>query len=336
MWTHTGVSMPAETLTAARLHHLRAPPDGVLELWDDRARGLCLRVFPSGRATWTFRYRPKSGGGRRRIGLGDFPSIGLAEARRRADRHRGAVSDGADPQAERRAQREAETLSALIERYLAEEIEPKKKPATLALYSHYLRKLVAPRLGSRKAHAVTLGDVAKLHRKLGARTKVSANRTVIALSGVYTFAAKHRLVPEGCNPARGIEKFKEQGRERYLSTEELGRLGQSLRLAETEGLPWPREESRAIRKHDRKPENRRTVFSPHVAAAFRLLLFTGCRLREILRLRWTEIDFERGLLLLPDSKTGRKPVVLNAPALQILAELPRIDDFVILLSLIHI
>jgi integrase len=62
-----------------------------------------------------------------------------------------------------------------------------------------------------------------------------------------------------------------------------------------------------------------------------LLLFTGCRLREILHLRWTEIDFERGLLLLPDSKTGRKTVVLNAPALQVLADVPRISgcEFVI-------
>jgi integrase len=64
--------------------------------------------------------------------------------------------------------------------------------------------------------------------------------------------------------------------------------------------------------------------------AFHLLLFTGCRLREILHLRWSEIDFERGLLLLPDSKTGRKAVVLNAPALQVLTTLPRIGDFVVL------
>ena len=55
-----------------------------------------------------------------------------------------------------------------------------------------------------------------------------------------------------------------------------------------------------------------------------MLLFTGCRLREILQLRWSEVDFERGVLLPPDSKTGRKTVVLNAPALQVLAEVPRI------------
>src|SRR5207253_10610986 len=99
---------------------------------------------------------------------------------------------------------------------------------------------------------------------------------------------------------------------------------------ETEGLLWSRDPAKALSKHDRKPVNRRSVFSPHVTAAFRLLLFTGCRLREILHLRWSEIDFERGLLLLSDSKTGWKPVVLNAAALQILVDVPRLGDFVIL------
>lgn len=103
-----------------------------------------------------------------------------------------------------------------------------------------------------------------------------------------------------------------------------------MRLGETEGLPWPEDEETGRSKHERKAENRRTILAQHVAAAFRLLLFTGCRLREILHLRWSEIDFERGLLLLPDSKTGRKAVVLNAPALQLLTELDRIGDFVIL------
>jgi integrase len=75
----------------------------------------------------------------------------------------------------------------------------------------------------------------------------------------------------------------------------------------------------------RKP----TIISPHVAAAFRLLIFTGCRLREILRLRWDHVDFERGMLFLPDSKTGRKAVVLNAIAIQVLGDLERIGNYVI-------
>ena len=127
-------------------------------------------------------------------------------------------------------------------------------------------------------------------------------------------------------------RFREQGRERYLSTDELARLGQVLRAGEIDGLAWPREKGRAASKHDRKPDKRKTLLSKHVIAAFRLLLFTGCRLREILRLRWSEVDLERGLLLLPDSKTGRKTVVLNAPARQVLTDMREISagEYVIL------
>jgi integrase len=82
-------------------------------------------------------------------------------------------------------------------------------------------------------------------------------------------------------------------------------------------------------KHIPKPERRFTRIGPHTAAALRLLLFTGCRLREILHLKWVHVDIERGLLFLPDSKTGRKTVVLNAPALAVLAELDRTGPHVV-------
>lgn len=322
--------MPAKTLTAATLQNLKPPASGVAELWDTRSRGLCLRVFPSGRAAWSFRYRPKDGTGRRRIGLGEYPSIGLADARQRADRMRGNVADGADPQAERRAKRKAPNLSAVINLYLTREVDPKKKPSTARLYRGYLLDRIAPKLGDKIAHTITRTDIALLHGEIGADTPVVANRAIGALSTVFTFAARHGLVPEGCNPIRGLERFRETGRERYLTNDELGRLGDALRLGETRGLPWSRTAERRQSKHDRKPDNRVSRLSPHVAAAFRLLLLTGCRVGEILNLRWTEVDAERGMLFLADSKTGRKPVVLNAPALEILNNLPKLGEFVIL------
>jgi integrase len=325
--------MPVEKLSPARLQNLKPLKTGILELWDAAARGLSLRVFPSGRASWTFRYRPKGGSARRRISLGEYPGVGLAEARRRADRHRGEVSGGGDPQDALNARRSAPTLGDLIDRYLAE-IESKKKPRTTELYTYYLRKLIAPRFGSKKAHEVTPDAINNFHRKLGAKKPVTANRVIVALSGVYTFAARpqRRLIAEGINPAKGIEKFREKSKERYLSTAELVRLGEVLRLAETEGLAWLRPPGKAANKHDRKPDNRKSQVSQHVTAAIRLLVFTGCRLREILALRWSEVDLERGLLLLADSKTGRKTVVLNAPALHVLAAVPTITgcEFVIL------
>jgi hypothetical protein len=86
--------MPAEKLTPKRLNNLTPPAIGFDELLDAAARGLSLRIFPTGRASWSCRYRPKGGGARRRITLGEYPNIGLAEARRRADRARGRRSAG--------------------------------------------------------------------------------------------------------------------------------------------------------------------------------------------------------------------------------------------------
>jgi integrase len=321
--------MSVANLTAAKLRNLNRSSGIPAELWDERTPGLCLRVLASGRATWTLRYRPHSGDGYKRISLGQYPAVGLADARQRAERCRVQVSDGHDPQAERKTKRDSATLNELIERYLAEEVEPKKKPRTFDLYTWYFCKIIGPKLGTRKAATITRSDVAKLHRDIGVDRPATANRAVVALSGVFTYAGRHNTVPENFNPARGIEKFREEARERYLTSEELARLGDTLRIAETSGLPWQRKADKKPSRHDRRPENWRSVYSPYVTAAIRLLLFTGCRLREILHLRWSEIDFERGLLLLPDSKTGRKVVITNAAALDVLKGLKRLGEYVI-------
>ena len=164
-----------------------------------------------------------------------------------------------------------------------------------------LERLALPELGKRKAGKITSAEIQRLHSK-NAHRPYQANRLLRVLSSLFTFAGKAHAVPIGFNPCRGIEYFPEEGRERYLTTPELARIGEA---------------------------NRRTAVGPHAAAALRLLIFTGARLREILHLKWDHIDFERGLLLLPTSKTGKKTIVLNAPALAVLNALPRTSGFVI-------
>ncbi len=216
----------------------------------------------------------------------------------------------------------------MIDKFMTEEIGPKRKPRTADLYRRYFDKHVIPKLGTRRARDVSHADVAKLHREVGRKRPVTANRVVVTLSGAYGWAANAGEVPEGTNPCKGITRYTEESRGRFLTGEELQRLGVSLALAETEGLPMEIDESNPKSKHAPK-KNPRTVTDEHSVAAIRLLLFTGCRLREILHLRWSEVDFERGMLFLPDSKSGKKSVVLNAPALAILADLKRVGRYVI-------
>lgn len=159
---------------------------------------------------------------------------------------------------------------------------------------------------------------------------VIANRALAVLKAMFSWAINMDLLPEGTsNPASGVEVFKEKERERFLSTEEMHRLGGALLLAETEGLPWQVQENASGAKHLPAPEKRRAHFDKHSVATIRLLLLTGARVREILDLEWSHVDFERGMLRLPDSKTGAKVIVLGAAALTVLDGLPRVGRFVI-------
>ena len=125
------------------------------------------------------------------------------------------------------------------------------------------------------------------------------------------------------NPARQIDRYPEKGRERFLTPDELRRLGKAMRDAETVGLPWLVDEGSPSAKHI--PKNKRSrVIDPHAVAAIRLLMLTGARLREILNARWDYLDLDRGLMFLPDSKTGRKTIYLNDAALGLLTDVPRL------------
>ncbi|WP_157182137.1 tyrosine-type recombinase/integrase [Methylobacterium sp. WSM2598] len=310
------------------------PADRPFVVYDTELTGFGVRVAPSGSKTFLIEYRPGAGGrGVRsvRLSLGPYGVLTPEEARRLAREKLATARSGKDPAAERRAAREALTLSHVAELWLTEAVAPKLARSTAALYRIYVDTHIAPVLGSRKAAEITFADVDRLHRKIGQGGKaVTANRVVAALSSIFSFAVRRQFVPKGFDlPTRGILKFGEEARERFLSSDELQRLGAVLREAETIGLPWSADPSKPFSKHRAIDDRARAVYSPHVTGAVRLLLFTGCRLREILHLRWSDIDFELGMLLLPTSKTGRRAVVLNAPALSILHSLPRASAFVI-------
>src|SRR5262249_49428338 len=161
-------------------------------------------------------------------------------------------------------------------------------------YRIYLCKHAIPAIGGRKLDRLSTAELSKLHRVIGQTRPATANRIIECISSVYRYAALCGLVERGFNPAAGIPAFREQRRERFLNTAELHRLGEAIREAELLGIPWEVDESKPTAKHLPKDENRRTNIGPHAAAALRLLVLTGARLREILNLRWEWVDFERG------------------------------------------
>lgn len=298
-------------------------------LFDSEVKGFGLRVYPSGQKTYVFEYRPGAGGRserKKRATIGSTTEFTPDEARKRADMLRSTVKMGEDPQGDKAKARAAVTVEALAKDFLKEHVEAKRKTNTIASYEHIINSHIAPRLGKMKAKDVTGAHVAKLHFDMREMPSM-ANKTTAVISSMYSFAFKRGLVPKGENPAEDVDRYEERGVERLLSSAELERLGGALRLAESDGIPWEIDPTKKT-KHLRK-EKRVTVIDPYAAMALRLLIFTGARLREILHLEWRHVDLERGLLRLPDSKTGKKTIVLNAPAMEVLANLPRIGRYVI-------
>lgn len=318
-----------DRITKALVDSLR-PRAGEYTLWDGKMPGFGVRVRPSGAMSYVVAYRAGSGRGAptRRYTIGNARKIAPEAARTKAQAILGEVADGGDPASSKAAERSTPTVSGLADKFLSEHVDLKRKPGTAATYRYVIESVVKPRLGATKADKLTRSAVAKLHADLR-DTPSWANRALAVVSSMYSFGARSGLVAEGTNPARGISKFSEHRRERFLTVAELERLGAALRQAETKGIPWSVDESKPKSKHLAKADKRFRLIDPYAVAAIRLLIFTGCRLREVLHMRWEHVDLERSMLFLPDSKTGKKPVILNAPAMAVLAGLHRQGPLII-------
>jgi integrase len=292
-------------------------------LWDDALAGFGVAAYPQGRKTYVVQYR--NGGRSRRSTIGDHGRLTPEEARSEAKKLLGSVEKGEDPIAARKAARAVRTFREVAEEFLASHVKAKRKARTHEGYALLLNRHIAPTIGAMRVIEVRRIHIAKMHAQMAA-TPGAANRVVSFVSAIWNWAAARDEVAFGANPARGIARNPEQPHERFLSTEEFGRLAEALSKSQTEGLFYDVDETRPNAKHAPKPENRRRFIDLYAAAAIRLLMLTGARLREILHARWENVDFDRGIIFLPDSKTGRKPVYLNTAAIDILAALPRAKD----------
>lgn len=215
-------------------------------------------------------------------------------ARKEALKLLGQVAHGIDPEAEQRTDTiEQTTIAEVAERFMATHGR-KLKPKTCDVYGRMIRLFIVPSLGKTPVAALTAGEVSTAHTKWSTRPR-SANHALSVLSKMMAWAEDNGLRKTDSNPCRRITRYREQQRQRFLSPDELARLGQALDAMESNG------ES-----------------TPHTLAAIRLLILTGARLSEITTLQWRHVDYERGLLLLPDSKTGQKAIALNPQAVEVL------------------
>ncbi len=306
------------------------PNGGRIYLWDSEIKGFGLQILPSGVKSYVLQYRTADNQTRRMtIGKHGSPWT-VADARAKADELLTALrKEGLDPLKAKQARKEVFTVADLAEAFLIDgrADKPNKKERSWKTDEGNIRCHILPLLGKTSLKELDRADVAKFQRDVAAgktsREMVARARGKSVVKGGKGIAARSLAVLNAMlewgvvrgylplNPAKGVKKYKQQKMERFLSERDVATLAEGMAILIDIAM-----------------------LSDTVADAIRLWLLTGCRRGEItgcrrgeiIDLKWSYVDFDRGCLRLPDSKTGAKVVPLSAPALKLLAERTRKPD----------
>ncbi len=248
-----------------------APAKGAILVWDDDVTGFGLRIFaptrrhPEGARSFFINYRVN--GVERRLTIGAFPDWSAKAARDEAKELRRRIDRGEDPASERREAREAPTVKDLAERYRLDYL-PRKATQSQANDLAMIRNEILPEIGDRKAADVHYGDIVALHKKITARgTPVRANRVLAVASKMFSLSllpmagenAPWRNAAQG-NPCKGVERNREEGKERFFSTAEIAALTDAIEAYGTTSA----------------------------SNCLRFMMLTGCRPGEAMRATWDE------------------------------------------------
>jgi integrase len=281
---------------------LPSPAHGNKIYYDTEVAGFGCRVTAAGARSFVINYRTRAGK-ERRYTIGAVGDWNVTAARKVAREIRRKLPDGVDPLATIQAERDgARTVAAMCKRF-KEDHFPELRKSTRRNYELMINREIIPTIGKLKVADVTSDDIDRLHRRIrfgDAKRRARpywANRVAAVLSAMFMLAST-RWNPKWCvsNPVKGLRRADEEKRKRYLKNGELERF-----MAALAGLA-----------------------DQQAAAAIRLLLLTGARAGEVLRMRWQDLDLESGTWTKPSHTVKQKAdhvLPLSAPARQILAAL---------------
>jgi integrase len=282
----------AQHLTDAIVKRLPVPARDDVTTKDTLVKGFGIRVTAGGARSFTLNYRRKLDGRQRRITIGSFPSWSTVAAREEAKRLKREIESGSDPVGDQQDSRAAPTVADLWVRF-EQDYLPRKRPSTQRVYRQQVNADILPAFGDQKVAAVTHVDVDRFHHAMRDRP-THANRTLAVLSRMFSLAIRWGWRLD--NPCKGVERFGENKRKRYLTGPELARL--STALAD-------------LRDQD-------------AADAVRLLLLTGARRGELLAAKWGDFDLDAGIWRKPGASTKQKSeheIPLSKAACQLLSEM---------------
>ena len=280
------------------------PQQNIYIVWDSDIKGFGCRVYPSGQKTYVFFYYSKIGVKKKEyLKIGVHGTITCDIAREIAQGLAGDVARGIDPK-KQKSQKEKEHKKSITFQEFSQIFAEKyrnfhHKKNTIEIDNYRIKNHIFPFFKDMRISEITEKDILEFKDSLK-HFPSTCNRCLTFLSKAFNLAELWDHRPKHSNPCRGIQKYPEKKKERFLTNEELEKLDDVLKMQEILGIT-----------------------SSYSLAAIRMLMYTGCRLSEILTLKWEDVFIEQGYLHLKDSKTGEKTIPLNESAKNILINLDR-------------
>ena len=274
-------------------------------LWDEQVKGLGVRITPKGAKSYVLFYRAV--GQKHLATLARTSETSLKVARDRAGQELAAIRVGKTGLLERlRRSREAPTINDGLDRFFDEYVPDRiatgrMTQSTATKYRNQANSYLRSAFGKRRIADITRLDVENMAKRLKF-TPTLRNRVLAFTSRLFNLFEIWEWREQHTNPVRGVDRAREEARDRILSPSEIAALAKALTASE--------------------------FVNPASIAAIRFAAVTGLRIGEILAIKWQHIDFETGRLLLPQTKTGRRFHDLPSAALAILVDIPRINKWV--------
>ena len=286
--------MPAQKFSSKTLDGLKFTKSGQIDLWDSVLPGFAVRV---GKNTKTFFVGTRVNGKYRRITVGSYPAIGLADARKRAGEIINDAQRGVGPEL-RKKREKVGTFGAVAQAFMQDYAS-----------KHRTREEMQRKINvdlaewhDRQISDITRGDIKELLRIKARSAPVSANRLKALISKIFTWAVKEEIIAASpalsLDPPGGTEKDRQ--RSRTLSADEIkivwgafGRLGHP--------------------------------FGP----LFKMLLVTGQRRAEVGGMKWSEITEVGWRIPNERAKKGEgHRVPVSSLAREILDDIPQFGEHV--------
>lgn len=276
-------------------------------VWDDEIKGFGCRILPSGYKTYVYHYRSPLTGKRSYVKIGVHGNITCDQARKKALGYSSDVHfSGKDPKGEKESKELKDQQGILFEDFwkvfTERYINEKHKPLTIQIGSYKIKKYILPFFGKKIISEITQRDILNF-RDFLSHFKTTCTLSLRLLTTAFNQAELWGYRSSNSNPCKGVPKYLCKKKERFLKDEELAQL---------ENIFTERAEI--------------GIASSYTLAAYRLLIYTGCRKNEVLTLKWKEVDFKHNCLRLPATKTGERVIPLNEIAKNIILGIPKKED----------